>query len=185
MGKPRFRAIIAGGLLFKAEARTDFLSVTASRYASMKDRLKRKKLPPPPFTLEQLRADLLGVMGGKKDGAIECRYCKRHFVISEIAIDHATPISRRGSLGLENCDYPCKGCNDAKGALSLLEFEGLLTYLESVHPLARKDVLSRLKKANSLAAGARRNFAKSRDAELAERGPIAQQRRLPSPEEEF
>jgi 5-methylcytosine-specific restriction endonuclease McrA len=161
----RIKASIKGGALFKAEMRVDFLTVTASRYGSMRDRLKRKKLPPPPFTLEQFRADVLGVMGGKKDGAIQCRYCLGWFTIGQIAVDHATPLSRGGSLELSNLDYPCSACNDRKGSLLLEEYKTLLRTLDNFHPSARQDVLGRLEKANKLAAGLRRSIVLAKASE--------------------
>jgi hypothetical protein len=180
MPKPRFKASVRGGALFKAEARTDFLSVTAARYGSMRDRLKRKKLPPPPFTLDDFRADVLSVMGGKKDGALICRYCLRAFTIGEIAVDHATPLSRGGALDLSNLDYPCQADNDRKGSLTLAEYTALLAFLGTQHPIARQDVLKRLEGHNKLAAGLRRSImlAKGKTASAA-----AEARSLPLLEE--
>jgi HNH endonuclease len=171
MTKSRFKASIRGGSLFKSETRADFMAVTADRYASMKSRLKKKGLPPPPFSLDDFRADVLSVMGGKKDGACQCRYCMRYFVINEIAVDHATPLSRGGSLGLENLDYICGPCNDRKGGLTLDEYAALLGFLGSwLHPTARQDVLKRLEQSNKLAAGLRRSImlAKGKQAKLPE-----------------
>jgi hypothetical protein len=182
MSKPRFKASVKAGALFKADARTDFLSVTAARYASMKDRLKRKKLPPPPFTLGDLRTDLLKVMGGSKDGAIQCRYCGNWFTIDQVAIDHANPLSRGGALGLENCDYPCHSCNARKGSLTIDEYFALLKCLDAMHPSARADVLKRLEQSVKLAAGLRRSImlAKGKTASAA-----AESRSLPLLEEAF
>ena len=42
------------------------------------------------------------------------------------------------------------------GTLTMQEYTDFLAYLETVHPLMRKDILSRLEKANALAANARR-----------------------------
>jgi hypothetical protein len=170
MAKSRFKASIRGGSLFKSETRADFMAVTADRYASMKSRLKKKGLPPPPFSLDDFRADVLSVMGGKKDGALQCRYCLGYFVINEIAVDHATPLSRGGSLGIENLDYICGPCNDRKGALTLDEYAALLGFLATLHPLARQDILKRLEQSNKLAAGLRRSImlAKGKQAKLPE-----------------
>ena len=110
-----------------------------------------------PFTLEEFRADVLSVMGGNEDGAIECRYCHRHYTLSEIAVDHAHPLSRGGSMGLDNIDYVCTQDNNRKGSMMIHEYHALLKFLETVHPAMRKDILSRLGKANALAAGALRN----------------------------
>jgi 5-methylcytosine-specific restriction endonuclease McrA len=156
---------IKAGALFPKMAHGSFMELTGSRYRGMLDRLKRKKLPPPGFTLEEFRADVLKVTGGEEDGPIECRYCKRVFTLQEIAIDHATPISRAGSLELDNIDYPCKQCNDRKGSMTMTAYIDLLRYLDTIHPLDRQDVLSRLEKANKLAAGARRTQALAAELE--------------------
>ncbi len=144
------------GALFPKVAHTSFVEWTRTRYAGMAARMEKKKLPSLPFSLEEFRADVLGVLGGKEDGAVECRYCHRWFVLGEIAVDHATPLSRGGSAGLENLDYPCSQDNARKGSLTVAEYTALLAFLDTQHPLMRKDVLSRLEKANQLAAGARR-----------------------------
>ena len=120
----------------------------------MADRLKRKKLPPIAFTLDEFRADILSVMGGKEDGAVVCRYCHAAFALDGIAVDHAKPLSRGGSAGLENIDYPCRADNYRKGAMTMQEYGSLLAFLDTQHPLMRQDVLSRLEKAVQLASGA-------------------------------
>jgi len=149
MAKP-----VGTGVLFPKNAHDEFMTVTRTRYSSMVERLKRKKLPPLPFTLDEFRADILSVMGGKQDGAVVCRYCKMAFALDGIAVDHAKPLSRGGSAGLENIDYPCRADNYRKGAMTMQEYGSLLAFLETQHPLVRQDVLSRLEKAVQLASGA-------------------------------
>jgi 5-methylcytosine-specific restriction endonuclease McrA len=147
---------IKAGALFPKMAHSSFIEVTGSRYRNLCARMKAKGLPPPPFTLYELRVDMLRVMGGDEDGLIECRYCHRFFTLKEIALDHAMPLSRAGSLGLDNIDYPCAADNDRKGSMTVDEYLALLAFLDTQNPLMRQDVLSRLEKANALAAGARR-----------------------------
>ncbi len=151
-----FRPSIKAGALFPKSAHGSFIEITGSQYAGMRARLAKKKLPPLPFTLDEYRADILGVMGGLEDGPIECRYCRRAFTLAEIAVDHAIPLSRGGSPDLSNLDYPCRADNDRKGSLTLQEYTDLLADLERYHPLARQDILARLQRANALAAAARR-----------------------------
>ena|ERR1700677_3578089 len=153
MAKP-----VGTGSLFPKDSHKDFFDITRARYSSMADRMKRKKLPPLQFTLDEFRADILGVMGGKEDGAVVCRYCKMAFTLDGIAVDHAKALSRGGSAGLDNLDYPCRPCNNRKGSMDPLEFKALLAFLETI-PLARIDVLKRLEQSVSLAAGARSNMA--------------------------
>ena len=106
---------IKAGALFQQDARATFMTITGSRYRNMVLRCKKKKLPAPSFTLEEFRRDLLdNVMGGKEDAPIQCRYCHRWFTLAEVDVDHGTALSRGGSTGLENIDYPCASDNDKK-----------------------------------------------------------------------
>jgi hypothetical protein len=118
-----------------------------------------------PFTLEEFRADVLSVTK-TEDGPIQCRYCKHWFVLDDVAVDHADPLSRGGSSALDNLDYPCHPCNDRKGSLTSAEYNRLLEFLESPFMrFARRDILSRLEKANALAAGMRRIIGQQKKKE--------------------
>jgi len=150
------KSSIKAGTLFPKEAHKSWMEITGSRYRSMCERLKKKGLPAPTFNLYEFRQDILSVQGGNDDGPIQCRYCNRWFTLAECDVDHGTPLGRGGSSGLDNLDYPCAQDNDRKGGLTVAEYTALLAYLNTVHPLARQDVLSRLEKANALAAGAAR-----------------------------
>ena len=150
------RTSMAAGALFPRAARTNFVALTGQRYRSLCERLKRKKLPAPEFTLEELRQDLLKVMGGREDSPLQCRYCLLWVPLEEVAFDHCTPLSRRGSSGIGNMDYPCARDNDRKGSMTVEEYTDFLQRCRGMSTEARKDVLSRLEKANKLAAAARR-----------------------------
>jgi len=147
---------IKAGTLFPKEAHKSWMEITGSRYRNMCERLKKKGLPAPVFNLYEFRQDILSVQGGNDDGPIQCRYCNRWFTLAQVDVDHGTPLGRGGSSGLDNLDYPCAQDNDRKGELTVAEYTALLGYLNTVHPLARQDVLSRLEKANKLAAAANR-----------------------------
>jgi hypothetical protein len=125
----------------------------------MVTRMAKKKFPPLPFTKEEFRAHVLAALGGYDDGAVQCRYCRGFFTLTDLAVDHAKPLSRGGSAGLDNLEYPCKSCNDRKGSMSPDEFLALLEFLDTRIPLARIDVLKRLGQSVKLAAGARRAAA--------------------------
>lgn len=152
----RVKRNVGTGILFSKAAHSDFNALTGSRFHSMVSRLEKKKMGHPPFSLEQFRSYVLKALGGKEDGVIRCRYCMGWFSLIETAVDHAKPLSRGGSAGLENLEYPCKSCNDRKGSMSPDEYLALLAFLETI-PLARIDVLKRLEQSVKLAAGARRN----------------------------
>jgi hypothetical protein len=145
---------VGTGSLFPKSSHDLFMGVTRTRYSGMVERLKKKKLPSLPFTLDEFRADVLSVMGGNEDGAITCRYCKMAFALDGIAVDHAKPLSRGGDADLSNLDYPCRADNYRKGSMTMQEYGSLLAFLETQHPLMRQDVLSRLEKAVQLASGA-------------------------------
>ena len=164
------KAIPAGtGSLFQDRAHTAFMEFTLRQYGHMKTRLRKKMKNDKeelPFTLLQFRDDVLKVMGGKEDGALECRYCQSVFTIEGIAVDHAKPLSRGGSPGLDNLDYPCRPCNNRKGEMDPVEFTKLLAFLETI-PLARISVLKRLEQSVALAAGARSNMGVINDLKKA------------------
>jgi hypothetical protein len=143
------------GLLF--DVHSNFMAISGQRYDSMSTRLKKKGFPSTPFTKEEFRADMLNVLGGE-NGSAQCRYCHGFFTIEGIAVDHAVPLSKRGSPGLENLDYPCRPCNNRKGDMDPVDFMKLLAFLETI-PLSRISVLKRLEQSVALAAGARGNMA--------------------------
>ena len=128
----------------------EFLKQTYTQYSNMKARYKRKKLPDIPFTLAEWR-DHVGTALGPQ-GALRCRYCHGWFGVMSIVGDHIEPLDRGGSLTLDNIEFLCRGCNNRKGKLTDTEFDDLLRYLDGIHPLARKDILSRLQIATPLAA---------------------------------
>jgi len=154
MSKP-----VGTGSLFQDRAHKAFMEFTLRQYGNMKGRMRKKMKDDKaelPFDLTQFRDDILSIMGGKEDGAILCRYCHSHFTIEGIAVDHAKPLSRGGSPGLDNLDYPCRPCNNRKGEMDPIEFTKLLAFLDTI-PLARIGVLKRLEQSVALAAGARGN----------------------------
>lgn len=155
---PKSRNVGAGSL-FGKDMRSRFLDTTRQRYDTMRGRLKRNGIEDTPFTLDEFRADIMKVLDGNEDGAIVCRYCHRPMALEDTATDHAKALSRGGGPELENLDYPCKECNQKKGKLDPKEFLDLLGFLDTQHPLARQDVLARLQKATTLAAGMFRNNA--------------------------
>lgn len=142
--------------LFPSDARKRFMSTTADRYRNLTVRHEKKKLPPPPFTLAQLREHIYRAMGERYDGGLRCRYCGRICDLSEVALDHATPITRGGSLGLGNIELPCANCNGQKQEMTPEEFSEFLKFLERAIPLARVGILKRLQEHSKLLAGKRK-----------------------------
>lgn len=142
--------------LFPSDAKKRFTTTTADRYRHMTERHERKGLPPPPFTLAQLREHILDAMNDRYDGAITCRYCRRVCDISEVELDHAIPLSRGGSLGLPNIELPCAACNAAKGEATSEEWTLFMEFLEKVIPFARPGILDRLAKYGKLVSAKRK-----------------------------
>lgn len=143
--------------LFPSQSKTLFMNTTLSRYRHMVERHERKGIPPPAFTLLELREHILEAMKDRYDGAIRCLYCGRVCDISEVELDHATPLSRGGWLDLENIDLPCATCNAAKGEATREEWTLFMEFLEKVIPLARPDILDRLAKYGKLVSAKRKS----------------------------
>jgi hypothetical protein len=156
--------------LFEKSARSRFNGITGQRYDAMAHRLAKQGLRQLPFTKDELRHRLLFWMGGRHDGAVKCQYCGRLCDLSEVEFDHAEPLSRGGSPGLENIDFPCAPCNQAKGSMKPREFALLLALLEGQLALARVDVLNRLGSYSKLLANKRRDEFRMRELE---KGPRA------------
>jgi 5-methylcytosine-specific restriction endonuclease McrA len=145
---------IGNGTLFETDARSRFMTETKERYRLMELRAKRRpELGPLPFTLELFRAHVLGAMGGKFDGVLICKYCRRPFTFAEVAADHAVPLDRGGGNDLGNIEFPCQPCNDQKSSMLPDEFEKLLAFIEKELPFARVNLLKRLQVATKLQAG--------------------------------
>jgi hypothetical protein len=138
-------------------------SVIRSRYNSMQKRKTVIALGGLPFTLDQFREHCLKYFG-EEDGVVLCRYCRIPVYLGACAVDHAVPLGRGGSIGLENLEFPCQPCNDKKGQLTSGEFIALGEFLKLLPFEASQDVMSRLQKAVKLAAGKRWGLKKAAKA---------------------
>lgn len=165
------------GSLFVRNAKSDFLRITGDRFGAMATRLAKKNLPALSFDKDGFRYHILIAMNQQYDGVLKCRYCNYFFNLSEVAVDHAVPLSRGGSTELDNIEYPCKPCNNRKGSLTPTEYLMLLTFLEKEIPLGRQDILKRLEMSVSLAQGARSNSVVINDLKKAGHWQAAQKAR--------
>ena len=77
---------------------------------------------------------------------LRCEYTNELVKIADIQIDHRTPISRGGSFGIENLAITTAQSNQRKGSLLQSEFLELLQLLDSFEPVAKTDVLTRLRR---------------------------------------
>lgn len=160
------RGKVGAGMLFQDTAKSIFVRISGQAYDNMLARAMRKGYPRLPFDKEALRAKLLSVMDGQYDGYFRCRYCTGYFSIEQISIDHALPLSRGGGAELDNLDFPCRGCNDIKGGMTPEEYLLLLEFLNTKIPLAKNDVIHRLRIAVKLAAGD--SYRKKKNANAAQ-----------------
>jgi len=143
-------------LLFPRQAKSVFLAVTGKGYDNMKYRLARLGVPLL-FNKVEFRVAILDRhMGGEYDGVIMCRYCIRIIDITDVAFDHAVPLSRGGSWGLENIEAICQSCNAIKSDGTPEEYMSLLSWAEREVPLWRTSLFKRLKEHSKLLAGKRR-----------------------------
>ena len=92
-------------------------------------------------------ADLLRWMEKRfpLDGVRPCPYCGAAIDSLSASLDHAQPISRCGSLGLDNLDAICEPCNRLKGALTSAEFKELRQWIDRQNIAAAEDIVGRLK----------------------------------------
>lgn len=77
--------------------------------------------------------------------AVPCPYCGTAIDALSASLDHAMPITRGGSLGLENLTAICAMCNRLKGALTPSEFKELMQWVLRQEWAAQTDILGRLK----------------------------------------
>ncbi len=77
--------------------------------------------------------------------AVPCPGCSAPIDILSLTLDHATPVSKGGSLGFENLQPLCGRCNSIKGKMTADEYK-LFRQLMA-HPdmaFARQDIEARL-----------------------------------------
>ena len=112
---------------------------TASAYLSHKKRAQAAKA-----TLDY---DLGHLRTLVKD-ALECicPYCQGPMKEKTWSSDHATPTSRGGKHSIANLIICCKGCNLAKGNMTIQEFRVLLGAMKALPPEIRTGLLARLRR---------------------------------------
>lgn len=118
----------------------------------------------------------LGRQLGGENGVAHCPYCQTTWVsIDDLTIDHNVPVSRGGSLGLDNLVVCCEPCNQAKGEVLGESWKALATWAkESLHPDCWQNIYQRLQS----------QFKLARMAQLAA-AQRAQKQKAPTGEEEF
>lgn len=127
----------------------NFNTKTLSLYSGMQKRFGPKyyrgKLVDPgrelPFTLPEFRHWV-----NEQEvctGVARCRCCGIYITLFTAGLDHSDPVSRGGSIGLENLNLEyCKDCNRKKGSLYIGEFEDLVDILNiRFEPAAKKYVM--------------------------------------------
>ena len=76
---------------------------------------------------------------------LRCEYTGELVKLDDIQIDHKTPVSRGGSFAVDNLAITSGQVNQWKGELIDNEFSSLLELLNQFEPVAKKNVLSRLR----------------------------------------
>jgi 5-methylcytosine-specific restriction endonuclease McrA len=112
-----------------------FMRKTLSVYNGMKKRAGCDL----DFTLERFRETVWLIVG-----AGHCAYCGCRLTVSNLAIDHATPIARGGTFHFQNLVAACKSCNWQKGILTAEEFTKLLVAVACFNKEAQADIKRRL-----------------------------------------
>jgi 5-methylcytosine-specific restriction endonuclease McrA len=90
-----------------------------------------------PFELQDFREWLRAGLGGEQ-GQAKCEYCARVVVLDTLEVDHRLPVSRGGSLTLDNLALACGPCNQQKGKMTALAFIQLLNFVHE-HELTYRD----------------------------------------------
>lgn len=107
----------------------------------------RRRDPRPRFTREELEGWLIGSSHGGKGIGWRCSYgvkCSRYLSLSEVSLDHKTPLKLLRMTTLDNLAVCCKACNRVKGDLDDEHFWQLLGLLDHWPPEQRRSVLARL-----------------------------------------
>jgi 5-methylcytosine-specific restriction endonuclease McrA len=125
-------------------------------WASLRARSKGaggKQWAEPRFTRAELRAWLeaqaVAALAWRCEyQAPGCSEGKFALGITEVSLDHRTPVSAGGATTLENLAVSCSACNRAKGAMSEAEFRALLGVVASwPGSVGRASVMRRLRAA--------------------------------------
>ena len=74
-----------------------------------------------------------------------CPWCGAMIDFISMQIDHRLPLNHGGSIGLDNQEAVCEGCNTLKGSQSPDEFEALLRFLSALSPSHRKYLEQRIR----------------------------------------
>src|ERR1041385_2924441 len=59
-----------------------------------------------------------------------CCYCNGRIDANNFSSDHMQPVSRGGTFSLDNIAVCCKSCNEAKGNMSLEEYQAFQSFLQ-------------------------------------------------------
>jgi len=89
------------------------------------------------------------VEGYLRNQSLVCAYCGARLALEVKSrrpeMDHRQPVSRGGTAATSNLALACHSCNASKGPLTSVEFQSLLTLLDTWDPGAAKSLLTRLK----------------------------------------
>ena len=156
-----------------AKRRDDLWTSQRNRAAGKKNKLGHwTRLPYTlPFDKKQFTAWLVDLFG---DGTrpLRCRYCNQTIDVYNCQLDHAVPIKRSGSPGLENMDAICEPCNKTKQIMTPEEFEFFIAKMREMadhfhNGIAVQSITHRLESYSNLKAAANQQRAKKNAAQPA------------------
>jgi len=107
----------------------------------------RRRDKNPTFTKSELERWLIDGSHQRKGNIWYCAYgvrCDKPFGISEISLDHRTPMADGGGTTLENLAVCCLRCNRAKGPVGEAEFLALRELVSAWPVKYRKSLYQRL-----------------------------------------
>jgi HNH endonuclease len=128
-----------------ANFRQLFMQRTLDGYHNM---AKRAKPRPLPFTLGEFRDFVTLKVCGPEPA--KCEYCSKVLTIADVVWDHRTPLSRSGSLHLDNLAICCRTDNQTKSELTADEYNFLMRGIRSMAESAQRDILRRLRSTSAL-----------------------------------
>lgn len=122
-----------------------FMARTLQGFHNMANRAKPRPLP---FTLAGFREFVLVKVCGPTPS--KCEYCEKVITIADVVWDHKNPLSRGGSLHLDNLAASCSLCNREKDDLTVSEYKFLMSGIRTMSESAQRSIMRRLRSNSAL-----------------------------------
>jgi hypothetical protein len=99
------------------------------------------------YSLSELRKAIMLKLGTR------CPYAGELISVRNFSGDHDVPVSRGGTFWFENLRIVSQRGNEVKGKLTQYEFMRLLETLDAMDPVAKQDILRRLRAGGKVLRG--------------------------------